>query len=678
MFLWMVCLLSLLLAACTSQPTLDASQTPDVPTPDLPTTRQTPVAQQASYPEGKVLFTYQGHQHPASDGQMQNVRELQWSPNGKRIASTDGVTLDIWDAMTGGHAYRVPLKSIDGFAWSPDGRYIAVEAYKNKAYSIQIWDTTTSKVKLTLDGNVDGIVAPVWSPDGKYIAGSDTTQHTIEIWSASSGKISSEITEADASIRTLTWAPDSQRLAETTWTDLRIWNVPAAKRLKKYTLDSLSKIPFAWSPDGKQFASGTISQSGTPEIAIRDSDTGEFVATYNGYGDAPYMVQFSPDGKRLLIIKDNLTLQIRDVARGNFIFTATNKVQHHINTAAWSPDGKLIASNDGNLVQVWSAAPGREMLTYLGLTSQNGEGDLGIASLAYAPNGQYIVASGDSKQKTIQVLNAKNGEHILTRPGVATSLAWSPNSTLIASAQTDNNVYIWNALTGQQVLVYQGHHIEISKVVWSRDGKSLISGDIEGHIQIWDASTGKLRTSLTDPNNDLFALALSPDGHLLVEGNGPLNVWNLATGKIIYSYKDRHTLFYDASWSPDSKRIASASYDHTIYVWDATTGGHQLLYRNHQEKVFLVAWSPDGKYLASGSSDMPGRNIQVWNASTGKTAATYDGSVTGVDALGWSPDSTAIALGGVTGGLYKYCPALASILNRQKNIRADNNHFRPE
>lgn len=639
-FLWIACLLSLLLlTACASQPTPDTSEPPA-----LPTAGQTPVAQQPSFPEGKVLFTYNGYKQP--------VLNIQWSPDGKRVASSDGNTLDIWDALTGAHAFRVPQKSIGRFTWSPDSRYIVTTENKMNS-SIQIWDTTTNKIKLALSGKVDPLVAPVWSPDGKYIAASDPTDKTVQIWSPASGNILFNLISSDSGMQLLAWAPDSQRLAKATENNVQILSIPAGKVLAAYPLPLASAIVVSWSPDGKQIASTTHSPSGKPAIAIWASDTGKLVSTYTGYAFWPTVAQFSPDGKRLLVIDGygNPLVQIRDVAAGNFIFSYAGTVRGLVTIATWSPDGKYIASSDENTIQVWSATPGREMLTYQGLSSLDGSGDYGVAALAYAPNGQYIVASGDSKNKTIQVWSAKNGTHILTRAGVATSLAWSPNSALIASVQTDNAIYIWNALTGQQLLVYKGHQTIIQKVSWSPDGKSLVSADIEGHIQIWDASTGKLRTSLTDPQHDLFALALSPDGHFLVEGSSSLNVWNLATGKIVYTYKGQSTMIYAAaSWSPDSKRIASASTDHTVQVWDATTGAHPLTYRNHHEKVFLVAWSPNGKYLTSASNDMPRCSIQVWNASTGKTVATYDGVLSDVFGLDWAPDSTAIALGGLQKG----------------------------
>jgi WD40 repeat protein len=50
-----------------------------------------------------------------------------------------------------------------------------------------------------------------------------------------------------------------------------------------------------------------------------------------------------------------MTLQVWDAASGNHFFTYTGHVDK-INTVAWSPDGKYIASGSADgVVQIWQA-----------------------------------------------------------------------------------------------------------------------------------------------------------------------------------------------------------------------------------------------------------------------------------------------------------------------------------
>lgn len=66
---------------------------------------------------------------------------------------------------------------------------------------------------------------------------------------------------------------------------------------------------------------------------------------------------------------------------------------------------------------------------------------------------------------------------------------------------------------------------------------------------------------------------------------------------------------YAVAFRPDGKRLASASFDHTVKIWDASTGALLRTLARHSAKVLALAWSPDGKLLAS--ADAAG-SILLW------------------------------------------------------------------
>ena len=53
------------------------------------------------------------------------------------------------------------------------------------------------------------------------------------------------------------------------------------------------------------------------------------------------------------------------------------------------------------------------------------------------------------------------------------------------------------------------------------------------------------------------------------------------------------------AFSPDGKRLASASWDHTVKVWELISGHEILTLKGHTDEVNGVAFSPDGRRLAS-------------------------------------------------------------------------------
>ena len=155
---------------------------------------------------------------------------------------------------------------------------------------------------------------------------------------------------------------------------------------------------------------------------------------------------------------------------------------------AWSPDGTRLASfstSGGQAtapVEVWEAPTGQDRLTY-----QPGEtfGNW-FTCLAWSPNGRYL-AAGTWEKHTVQVRDAATGRLIYTYGGhsdVVRSVAWSPDSTRIASASSDGTVQVWDTTTGRHVYVYTGHtvgkqygFITVGAVSWSPDGRFIASGD---------------------------------------------------------------------------------------------------------------------------------------------------------------------------------------------------------
>src|SRR5579859_4703705 len=75
-----------------------------------------------------LLFVYQGHSTTTNDKNIQ----LRWSPDSTRIMSTDGETVQVWDAFDGKHASTYHLLNISRFvgdtfdiAWTTNGPCVA-------------------------------------------------------------------------------------------------------------------------------------------------------------------------------------------------------------------------------------------------------------------------------------------------------------------------------------------------------------------------------------------------------------------------------------------------------------------------------------------------------------------------------------------------------------------------
>lgn len=116
------CCLLVLLAACGSPAGAQRSPT------------GTPQPTATALPSGPTLstalLTYNGHRKA--------VIGVAWSPDGKRIASSDGQSVRVWDASTGQAqlTYRGHSSDVFQVAWSPDGSLIASASNDG---TVQVW-----------------------------------------------------------------------------------------------------------------------------------------------------------------------------------------------------------------------------------------------------------------------------------------------------------------------------------------------------------------------------------------------------------------------------------------------------------------------------------------------------------------------------------------------------------
>ena len=70
-------------------------------------------------------------------------------------------------------------------------------------------------------------------------------------------------------------------------------------------------------------------------------------------------------------------------------------------------------------------------------------------------------------------------------------MVFSPDGKRLASANEDQTVKLWDAMTGQEILTLKGHTGDVLSVAFSPDGKRLASASLDGTIKLWDAGTSQ-------------------------------------------------------------------------------------------------------------------------------------------------------------------------------------------
>jgi WD40 repeat protein len=117
----------------------------------------------------------------------------------------------------------------------------------------------------------------------------------------------------------------------------------------------------ALSPDGKQLI--TFNLNGRGEIW--NADTGRQLRTIESLGHTVQKVEFSPDGRSLLIVanqrgKIDSVVMVRDVSGGKVRLTLEN-TKTYLNVARFSPDGRRILTGFASDLLVWDAETGQTL-----------------------------------------------------------------------------------------------------------------------------------------------------------------------------------------------------------------------------------------------------------------------------------------------------------------------------
>jgi WD40 repeat protein len=256
-----------------------------------------------------------------------------------------------------------------------------------------------------------------------------------------------------------------------------------------------------------------------------------------------------------------------------------------------------------------------------------------IASVAFSPDSQNLVSRSVIGETKIWDISGDDCFQTLDEhEGVVDILAFSHDSTWLASGDNDSTVKIWN-LHGRCLQTLQGHSGGITRIDVLPSPARVGSLSWDQTYRIWDVVSGQcLQTYECGEYANLFTL--SPDSRLLARRASnrtyniwPIQLWDVVEDVCLLTWEvDSAASIYSFAFSSDSTQLAVLMNWSVIKIFHTGSGKClQTLDPRYEipgspelapgDGRYSVTFLKDATLLASAWSD---GNIRIWDGNSGR------------------------------------------------------------
>lgn len=239
-----------------------------------------------------------------------------------------------------------------------------------------------------------------------------------------------------------------------------------------------------------------------------------------------------------------------------------------IQSIAWSPDGKHLATGGFRKVILWNTNDWKPTGQVTALPGR-------VTAIAFSADGQALITASNAPGQAgeIALWETSTLAKRLGWPahsGTVFALTLAPSGTTLATAGEDQLIRFWNLTDGKQLKQIEAHSAPVLSLAYKPDGTAIASGGADKELKIWDTKTREQKMLVTGhpgnvaaivwPQKNAELITASDDGSLRLcteAGKRPSKTWGAAAD-----------LLHSLDATKDGTRFFGGAENGNVYAWD--------------------------------------------------------------------------------------------------------------
>jgi len=279
------------------------------------------------------------------------------------------------------------------------------------------------------------------------------------------------------------------------------------------------------------------------------------------------------------------------------------KERYQVTACDYHQKTKIMVAGFDNGVFLLLSLPDVSLIHSLSISDQS------IGTLSFNQTGDWI-AFGCPDLGQLLVWEWQSETYVLKQQGHTngmTSVAYSPDGSLIATSGEDAKVKLWNTSSGFCFVTFAEHEATVTGICFTPNGKVVLSSSLDGTVRAFDMTRYRNFKTFTTPRPvQLSCITVDASGDMIASGGQDvfeIYLWSLTTGRLVEILSGHEGPVSGVAFSsnPISSQLASVSWDKTLKIWDALESNSSRETIQITSEGTCVCWRPDGINISVGT-----------------------------------------------------------------------------